>query len=89
LNNHPFHDEVSQEVRWVPLAGVEIPVLSCRSLVIFKALFNRTKDWADIEAVAEVDPGIVEAARLRLVELIGNEDEVSARLAEVASAGRR
>jgi hypothetical protein len=88
LNNHAFHDEVALGVRWVPLAGVEIPVLSCQSLVIFKALFNRTKDWADIEAVAAVDPSIVSGAGSRLVELMGTEDEVSARLAQVAADGR-
>ena len=73
----------------MPLAGIEIPVLSCEALVIFKALFNRTKDWADIEAVAAVDPSLVQAARSRLVELMGTEDEVSERLTQVADAGRR
>lgn len=56
LNNHPFHEEVANSIRWVPLAGEEIPILSTESLVIFKALFDRTKDWADIEAIAQVDP---------------------------------
>ena len=34
-----------------------MPVLDCASLVIFKAFFDRTSDWADIEAVALGDPG--------------------------------
>ena len=39
-----------------------MPVLDCASLVIFKAFFDRTKDWADIEAVAVATPEDVEAA---------------------------
>lgn len=56
LNNHPFHDQVADSIRWVPLAGEEVPILSTESLVVFKALFDRTKDWADIEAIAQVEP---------------------------------
>ncbi|MGH2958384.1 MAG: hypothetical protein ACRDKE_02175 [Solirubrobacterales bacterium] len=81
LNNHPFHERVAGEVRWVPLAGVEIPILSCESLIVFKALFNRTKDWADIEAIAAIDAGLVAAGCSQLVELVGEDDEVVARLA--------
>jgi hypothetical protein len=88
LNNHPFHDAVANGVVWVPLAGREIPVLDCASLVVFKAFFDRTKDWADIEAVAERDPRIVEAAVGTLAGLLGEEDPTYARLASLAGAPR-
>src|SRR5207253_7611283 len=50
---HDFHREVAAGVRLVPFAGAEIPVLGCVALVVFKALYSRTKDWADVEAVLE------------------------------------
>lgn len=85
LNNHPLHKEVARGVRWVPLAGRDVPVLDCRSLAIFKALFDRTKDWADIEAIAEVNPEIVEEAAERLEQLTRNpEDQAVLRLHQIA-----
>ena len=48
-----FHVEVPLTVRQVPFEGQHIPVLGCDELVVFKAMFNRTKDWADIEAMVE------------------------------------
>jgi inosine-uridine nucleoside N-ribohydrolase len=49
LDIHSFHDEVAQNVRAVPFEGRTIPVLDCTALAVFKVLFDRTKDWADIE----------------------------------------
>jgi hypothetical protein len=49
----PFHDHVEAHVREVPFEGSRIPVLSCTALVVFKAMFDRTRDWADIEAIVE------------------------------------
>lgn len=85
LNNLPVHDDVAAEVRWVPLEGREIPVLSCESLVLFKAFFNRTKDWADIEAIAEVDRGILARAADRVEDLAGADEEFASRLRELAT----
>jgi hypothetical protein len=87
LNNVPFHDAVAEGVVWAPLAGREVPVLDCASLVVFKALFNRTKDWADIEAVAERSPAQVEAAAVAVAELVGEDDPACERLAEIVATG--
>lgn len=84
LNNLPVHDEVAAEVRWVPLGGKDIPVLSCESLVLFKSFFNRTKDWADIEAICEVDPSILLHAADRVESLVGADDEFVTRLRNLA-----
>ena len=51
LNVLPFHDEVAAGVRYVPFMDRTIPVLDCGALAGFKAMFDRTKDWADIEAM--------------------------------------
>lgn len=53
LDVHDFHREMALRVRWVPFADRTIPVLDCLALAVFKALFDRTKDWADIEAMLE------------------------------------
>jgi hypothetical protein len=53
LNVLPFHEHVARHIRRVPFEGRTIPVLSCTALVVFKAMFDRTQDWADIEAMIE------------------------------------
>lgn len=86
LNNLPLHEEVANGVVWVPLEGREVPVLDCASLVIFKSLFNRTKDWADIEAVALATPEDVDAATRTVAGLVGEDDPSYQRLAQIAAA---
>lgn len=80
LNNHPFHEEVAEGIVWVPLEGREAPMLDCASLVVFKALFDRTKDWADIEAIADCTPAQVESAAIALAGLVGEDDAAPGRL---------
>lgn len=87
LNNHPFHEAVAEGIVWVPLEGREVPVLDCASLVVFKAMFGRTKDWADIEAVAERSPAQVEAAAEAVAGLVGEDDPACERLAAIVGAG--
>jgi hypothetical protein len=48
---HPLHDRAQARVRVVPFGDDEIPVLSCTDLAVFKVVFNRTRDWADLEAM--------------------------------------
>lgn len=83
LNNLPLHDSVAASVVWVPLEGREVPVLDCASLVVFKAFFDRTQDWADLEAVARATPEDIEAAAEAIVELVGEEDPAVRRLASL------
>jgi hypothetical protein len=85
LNNLPLHEAVSNAVVWVPLEGREAPVLDCASLVVFKSFFDRTKDWADIEAIAGATPEDIEAAARTLADLVGEEDEAYKRLASIRS----
>lgn len=80
LNNLPLHEEVARAVVWVPLEGRQIPVLDCASLVVFKSMFNRTKDWADIEAIAVATPEDIAAAARTIAELVGEDDPCFSRL---------
>lgn len=83
----PIHVEAARHRRFVPFAGVEIPVLGPVELVVFKAMFDRTKDWADIEAV--VAAGTVDLAVVRrlLVAMVGAGDSRLGRLAEAERRG--
>jgi hypothetical protein len=83
LNNLPLHDAVAASVVWVPLEGRDAPVIDCASLTIFKTFFDRTKDWADIEAIAQATPEDVEEAARTVAELVGEDDHAYERLAEV------
>jgi hypothetical protein len=56
------------------LNGVEIPILSAEFLAIFKAMFNRTKDWADLEAMIEVGSFNSDFVVSQLVDLLGPQD---------------
>lgn len=80
LNNLPLHQAVAAAVVWVPLAGRDIPVLDCASLAIFKAFFDRTKDWADLEAIAQATPEDIDAAAATIAELAGPDDPAVRRL---------
>jgi hypothetical protein len=77
---HPFHDEAAARVTEVPFEGVMIPVLGATELTVFKAFFDRTKDWADIEAMLAAGTVDVHRALGWLVDLLGSHDARVARL---------
>lgn len=71
----PFHDEVETRVVHHELFGLQLPFLSCDDLAIFKAFFNRRKDWADLEAMVvtdSIDPATVTAT---LTAHLGADDD--------------
>lgn len=52
LNTTPFHADVACGRGRQQFNGADVPFLSCTDLAVFKAFFNRTKDWADLEEMA-------------------------------------
>jgi hypothetical protein len=86
LNNLPLHEAVADAVVWVSLEGRRVPILDCASLAVFKSLFDRTKDWADLEAIAVATPEDIESAARVLAELVGEDDAAYKRLAAVSAA---
>lgn len=72
----PFHLDVAGRCRTVPFESRRIRVLSAEDLAVFKALFDRTKDWADIEAMAESNAIDLPLAAERLSSLIGDDARV-------------
>lgn len=91
LNTDAFHDRVAEDVRRVPFQQTTIPVLGCEALVVFKALFDRTRDWADIEAVLSDGGARGEDALRQLEAILGPDDAAVSRLASLVDGaeGRR
>jgi hypothetical protein len=87
LDLHPFHAEIAARAVLVPFEGREIPVLDCTDLAVLKVLFDRTKDWADIEEMAVADTLDVPRAQAWLARLGGADNPGIARLNELV--GRR
>jgi hypothetical protein len=83
----PVHSEAARNRRSVPFAGARIPVLGPVELAVFKVMFDRTRDWADIEAMAERGTLDFDAVREVLTRMLGGADARLARLAEVERAG--
>jgi hypothetical protein len=80
LNTTDYHEDVATRVRWEPFAGVDLPFLACQDLAVFKAFFNRTKDWADLEAMRDAGSLDVAAVAGVLSTFLGSDDERIARL---------
>lgn len=62
LDTTEYHRAVLLRAHSQTFAGHEIPFLGCSDLAVFKAFFDRTKDWADIEemvAASSLDAGRV------------------------------
>lgn len=80
---HLLHQVVAGRIVSMPVGPTTVPVLSATDLTIFKALFDRTKDWADIEEmVAFGSPDIPEAVAW-LEEILGADDPRVAKLRAV------
>jgi hypothetical protein len=84
LSDHPFHDHAEARRRTVPFAGVELPVLACADLAVFKAFFARPKDAVDLAAMVEVGAVDLDDLRTTVRGLIGGDDR-QAFLDQVAS----
>jgi hypothetical protein len=79
----PVHAEAARNRRTVPFEGTRIPVLGPVELAVFKVMFDRTRDWADVEAMAERGTLDFDAVRTALGRMLDDSDGRLARLAEV------
>ncbi|WP_026911848.1 hypothetical protein [Patulibacter minatonensis] len=84
----PVHAEAGRYRRIVPFAGGETPVLGPEELVVFKVVGDRTKDWADIEAVVAAGTVDLSIVRTLLHEMVGDDDPRLDRLVEAERRGR-
>ena len=77
-----LHYEMAAQARQVRFGPVEIPILSPEHLIVCKAVFDRPKDWLDIEEMIGWGTPIDAPCALRWVaDLLGSNAEQHARLA--------
>jgi hypothetical protein len=81
----PLHDEAARHRRTVPFEGEQIPILGPVELAAFKVMFDRTRDWADLEAMLEAGTLDVGAVRESVGELVEAGDPRLARLDSLGS----
>jgi hypothetical protein len=74
LDYAPLHAQAARSTRSVPFAGRQLQILGPVELVLFKALFDRPKDWVDIAAVVEAGAADPRKIRRTLIALVGAED---------------
>jgi len=84
LDTTPFHADVGERIRWEPFVGHDVPFLVCRDLAVFKAFFDRTKDWADLEEMQTAGTLDIEAVAGVLVHYLGPDDPRITRLLTLA-----
>lgn len=74
LTNDSFHEAVAGRIRQREFADRLMPFLACGDLAVFKAFFDRDKDWIDIRDM--LIAGCIDAAELGalLAELLGADD---------------
>lgn len=81
-----FHNEMQRGARRVPFGDATLPILAPEHLTVCKAMFDRSKDWLDIEqilvATQPLDPDQIDSWLRRLV---GQSDPRLAKLAEIKS----
>jgi hypothetical protein len=77
----PIHDEMRRQSRRVPFGGVTVSILSPEHLAVCKAMFDRGKDWMDIERmlIASDDLDLPEIEKW-LVRMVGDSDKRLERL---------
>jgi len=75
LDTTPFHHDVRLHLREHQLAERKIPFLGCNDLAVFKAFFNRRKDWADIEEMLRAGRLDVPYVAGLLTDYLGADDE--------------
>jgi hypothetical protein len=80
----PIHDEMKKATRRVPFAETTIPILAPEHLAVCKAMFNRPKDWIDIEQIlVATDPLDVPEIEAWLESMVGERDQRLAHLREI------
>jgi hypothetical protein len=71
-----FHDGVAERTRVHPFASTSLPFLDAGDLAVFKALFDRPKDWLDIAAMADARAINPDAVADVLAGLVGDDERV-------------
>ncbi|MCO5314762.1 MAG: hypothetical protein M9938_01140 [Solirubrobacterales bacterium] len=85
----PFHDAMRKAARTVPFGEGTIQVLAPEHLLVCKVLFDRVKDWIDIEQVL-VGEAVIDSDEIEtwLTRMVGENDDRLERFHELRSRTR-
>jgi hypothetical protein len=79
-----FHQEMSKKSRKVPFGDSTLQILSPEHLAVCKAMFDRVKDWLDIEQIlVATDPIDLAEIEAQLARMVGPADPRIAKLEEI------
>jgi hypothetical protein len=81
---HELHHAADRRARGVDFVGHQIRILAPADLATFKVLFDRTRDWADIEAMIDNGTLDVDEVVATLDALLGDDPRVD-RLRAIAA----
>ena len=70
-----FHDAAAADRRTVPFATAQIPILAPEHLVVCKVVFDRPRDWVDIDAMLDADVELDAAEVMRWVGRIAGDHD--------------
>ena len=87
LAAHEFHDDLRLAVTRRHFGPTQLPYVSATHLTVLKALFDRPKDWVDIQEMLWAGTVDVERSLGWLVRLLGDDDRIP-RLRAMALAPR-
>lgn len=87
FNTTEFHEAAASRARIEDFAGHRVPFLACDDLAVFKAFFNRTKDWADLEEMQAAGSLNVESVLGVLARYLGGDDHRIERLRSLVDQG--
>lgn len=83
------HEEMRRNFRRVPFADAVVPILAPEHLAVCKAMFDRRKDWLDIEQMMIVTDDLdLPAIESWLTKMVGEEDHRLKQLRELKATLR-
>ena len=88
LDTTAFHLQAAQRRQVHDFGGRQIPFLGCSDLAVFKAFFNRTKDWADLEEMIAVGTLNIDQTLGVLLRYLGSDDARVERLRSLTVSER-
>jgi hypothetical protein len=72
----PFHDAAAAACTVVPFADTTIPILSATHLAVCKVVFDRPKDWVDLDAMLAYEAPIDAAELTRWVGRFAGDTDI-------------
>ena len=89
LTNDPFHSEVATRIVRRPFLGEQMPFLCCSDLAVFKAFFDRRKDWFDLSEMFEARSIDLAEMTALVTGLLDPDDHRIAQLRQAHDDGER